>query len=195
MFGFYMDIGIGTAPRRAQPASRGSGIGITVMARVALIVHGVIRRQGEPLAIALPRMRTGEYCHPGDVLRVFARTREAVDWCAEAIEAHTTLREYVMVGRCRTVPSEHPGDWVEYRRYRIPGRSSRLTINRANRLRAGDKLPYLQVASRSTAQPFSLRVQPLRHSGPLDGQGEHLPDSYGLSLPSRPLALPDLAVL
>lgn len=187
---YYMDV-------QTSGMHRGARMGATataVISRAASVVHGIIRTHEITLALALPQLQVGERCHPGNVLRIFSRSPADLARCSESLAAHPVLRNYATLGEPTAVPSQHSGPWVEYRRFRIPGRSSRLTINRANRLRIGDELPYLRIASRSNGQPFSIRIQPLRHAGPIDAVPLGIPDSYGLSLPSRPIALPDLSV-
>jgi len=98
----------------------------------------------------------------------------------------------------RAVPEGYNGPWTEYRRYRIPGRSSRLTESRGRRIEAGNSLPFLHSHSKSNGQAFSIRVLAVPQiqalAPALDNTTGIAPDSYGLSVPTRPFAVPDLPV-
>ena len=165
-----------------------------VLARVFGLVHAVRQRQGIVLACAFPTMHMGHGCHPGNQLRLFGLARDVIDRVADELEAHPFVRDYVRLGRVRPVPENFNGLWTEYRRYRIPGRSSRLTESRARRIEAGNALPFLHSHSTSNGQAFSIRVMAISHGHALDIADGIAPDSYGLSLPTRSFAVPNLPV-
>lgn len=178
---FYADV---TARARVDEAT-GT---LQAVTRLVFVLHGAIRTLGSHYALALPAMRTGEFRHPGRVVRVFAETREQLDGLLDNVEAHAVLKHFA-IGRVRPVPADFAGPWREYRRFRTPGRSTSKPEWRARRLAEGDNLPYLRGASRSTGQAFSLRIQPLSADNRTD---ECRPDSYGLSGCERAFALPEL---
>ena len=165
------------------------------LARVFGLVHAVRQRKGLMLACALPTMHMGHACHPGNQLRLFGLTRDAVDQVADELEAHPFVRDYIRMGRVRAVPEAFSGPWTEYRRYRIPGRSSRLTESRGRRIEGGNSLPFLHSHSQSNGQAFSIRVLAVAHAQELDPRDAIAPDSYGLSVPTRPFAVPNLPVI
>ena len=188
----YFDVQFGgpTSPQRLQ-----GGAATMAMARGIGVLHASSRSEtGTPTAIALPGMRVGQGCHPGNLLRVFCQSREAADAIADVLEQSKFMRDYAHLGRVRQVSGEFSGPWVEYRRYRIPNRGSRMTEARARRLAHGDSLPFIHVASSSNGQVFSIRVQPIEHAAPPQTTHAWQPDGYGLSLPSRPFALPLIVV-
>lgn len=186
MTAHYFDLQFGgpASPQRLQ-----GGTATTALARGFALIHGARSAAGN-LAIALPGLRTGTGCHPGNVLRVFCLGRDAADATADQLEQHPFLRDYARTGRVRQVSETFAGPWIEYRRYRIPNRGSRLTEARARRMAHGDSLPFLHMASGSNGQAFSIRVQPIEHAAPPQACETWQPDAYGLSLPSRPFALP-----
>ncbi len=84
--------------------------------------------------------------------------------------------------------------WCSYRRYRIPTRRSERRADGTVRQRCiqfadQEQLPFFQLRSQSNGAHFGLRVHIL--PGQADGPACE-PDSYGLAVTSRPLALPDL---
>ena len=179
--------------------AQGAGVHATpIIARAFGLVHAVHQRQAIALACAFPTMRMGHACHPGNQLRLFGLARDAIDQVADELELHPFVREYVRMGRVRAVPEGFSGPWTEYRRYRIPGRSSRLTESRGRRIEAGNSLPFLHSHSKSSGQAFSIRVLALPHTQALpqslDKTTGIAPDSYGLAVPTRPFAVPDLPV-
>ena len=176
--------------------AQGTGAPSTpVMARMFGLVHAMRQRQAVVLACAFPTLHMGRGCHPGNRLRLFALTRDVVDQVADQLEAHPFARDYIRINRVRPVPDNFTGAWTEYRRYRIPGRGSRLTESRARRIEAGNALPFLHSNSKSNGQAFSIRVLAITHAQVLDNPSGIAPDSYGLSLPTRPFAVPNLPVI
>ena len=183
----YFDLQFGgpLSPHRLQ-----GGAATMALARGMAVVHANRNDAGAAPAIALPGMRVGHGCHPGNLLRVFCVNREVADATADLLEQNKFVRDYARLGRVRSVSEEFAGIWVEYRRYRIPNRGSRMTEARARRLAYGDNLPFIHMSSGSNGQAFSTRVQPIEHSAPPQGVHPWEPDAYGLAVPSRPFALP-----
>ncbi|CAK0764563.1 conserved hypothetical protein [Gammaproteobacteria bacterium] len=169
--------------------TKNEGFALPIMERTLGVLHGVFRQSPDCYAIALPQAQSGERRHPGAVIRVFAETREDLDRLVTTIQDFPVVRDYLMIGYPRSVPVGFNGPWREYRRYRITNRGSRLEKCREFRLQEASKLPYLRVVSRSTGHGFGLYVASVEGSQVDDCK----PDSYGLSVATRPFALPWLA--
>jgi hypothetical protein len=128
------------------------------------------------------------------VIRVFASSRDDLDGLAEQLLQSQPVRDYAVLGYPRQVPEDFAGEWLQYRRYRIPTRTSDRKEGapcRARRLQEADRrrLPYLLVHSSSTGQNFGLRFEVLpgaRNTEPCS------PDSYGLARASAPFSIPAL---
>lgn len=175
--------------------SDGEALSAPVLAGAALdVLHGAFRQQPGRYALALPGASPDEARVRNWTLRVFAGDRDDLDAFVAAISAHAVIRDYTRFGDPRPVPEGFSGPWIEYRRYRIPAqRSLRKPADtlRERRMRAAhrQKLPFFQMRSRSNAQCFRLFVQAVANeSGGIDCH----PDSYGLSVSSRPFAVPRL---
>lgn len=168
--------------------AKDEGLAMPVMERLMAILHGVFRQQPGKFAIALPGARTGRGRHPGNVIRVFAETRDDLDLLVTSIHDHHVIRDYVTLGDPRKVPPDFSGPWREYRRYRITNRGSRLDKCREYRLQQASELPYFRSLSKSTGHGFGVYVAPMEGEPADDCQ----PDSYGLSVSTRPFALPML---
>lgn len=184
---WYFNLTVSTATASGASAS---GAGVTALARLVHVLHRLFAKLDGKHALAFPEMRTGAYRHPGNIVRVFGETREQLDTLADHLETQPFVKDYAQVGRIRAVPVGLSSGFTEYRRFRTPGRSSRLQESRATRLKAGDELPYLHMASDSTGQRFSVYIEPIGHStAPSE---DCLPDSYGLSVYERSFALPNI---
>ena len=181
----YFDIEV----RGAASTGGGQMPALPVMTRLMGVLHGIIRDHPGKIAVALPRMKTGEFRHPGHVVRVFAEVQGDLDAVVDALSANERIQGYVSFGYPKKVPDDYSGPWKEYRRFRVPGNSSRLEKCRDYRLQAANKLPFFRYASKSNGHAFSLHVDCI------DGapSGDCQPDSYGLSVATRPFALPVLA--
>lgn len=180
----YCDIEI----RGAAGGGPGAMPALPVMARLVKVLHGIFADRPGQYALALPAMRTGEHRHPGHVARVFAENRDLLHDVQDALQRNERIHGYVLYGRPAEVPPDYAGPWIEYRHYRIPGTRSRLEKCRDYRLRHGDTLPYLRIASKNTGQAFSLYVEALPGTPSAGGE----PDGYGLSVPTRRFCLPDI---
>ena len=173
----------------------GEAMSAPVLAGVALeVLHGAFRHQPGRYALALPGASSDEAKMRNWTLRVFADSRDDLDSLVAAVADHAVIRDYTRLGYPRVVPEAFSGPWVEYRRYRIPAqRSLRKPADtlRERRMQAAhqQKLPFFHARSRSNAQSFRVFVQPLAGAA---GDAECQPDSYGLSVSSRPFAVPSL---
>ncbi len=160
------------------------------MAHLLQVVHGARMSRGIHFAVALPCMRQGENPYPGNMMRVFASQESDLALLLYDINANELLNGRVNAGKLHVVPADFAGPWVEYRRFRIPGRKSRTQETRARRMQIGDERPYLRLASKSTRSVHSVRIEEVRHaSNPVDGK-DFVPDCYGLSVSTRRFALP-----
>ena len=172
----------------------GEAMSAPVLAGAALeVLHGAFRRQPGRYALALPGVLMEEARIQHWTLRVFAGSRDDLDALVAAVADHAVVRDYARLGYPRLVPEAFSGPWIEYRRYRIPAqRSLRKPADtlRERRMQAAheQKLPFFQTRSRSNEQSFRVFVQALAGASGAECQ----PDSYGLSVSSRPFAVPRL---
>ncbi|MDP1606306.1 MAG: type I-F CRISPR-associated endoribonuclease Cas6/Csy4 [Rhodocyclaceae bacterium] len=180
----YFDIEI----RGAASAGAGQIPALPVVTRLISLLHSIFRDHPGRFAMALPGMRTGENRHPGHVVRVFTENRDDLYLIQDALQQNERIHGYVLYGRHNDVPENFDGEWIEYRRYRIPGTRSRLEKCREYRIKHADSLPYVRLGSKSTGQAFSLYFE-LR---PGEKTGDCEPDSYGLSIPTKRFCLPDI---
>lgn len=170
---------------------RAAGVPAAVVAGAALrVLHGAFKERPGRYALALPRFAD----QPFSKLRVFAGERDDLDELVQAVESHPVIRDYIQLGYPRKVPVDYDGTWTEFRRYRIPARRScrkpddDLRERRMQRAQT-ERLPFFIMHSQSTGQQFGLYVE-IRPAARPSSDG--IPDSYGLSVTTRPFALPDL---
>lgn len=174
--------------------------------RVIRRLHELIAQHPDTYALTFPHMKTGnlsgELPEIGNVVRVFASNREAVDLALDHLEIGLNGKESsshgLQVGRVRPVPDNHDGAWVSYQRFRIPARRGKSEQHqekrsrlRMKRLQEAKLLPYFILDSASTRQTFSLIVNPVWRDTKPDHSVEHC-DGYGLSSNEHPVWLPDL---
>lgn len=179
------------AAKYARPQGYGTTLPAPVIAGAMLkVLHGVFGQQPGRYALALPRYPDS----PFNALRVFASERDELDGLVQGVEGHPVIRDYAYIGERRKVPLDWSGPWREFRRYRIPSRKSGRkpddTLRERRMAQAEERrLPYFILHSRSNGQQFGLYLEVL----PADAMPDDCqPDSYGLSVASRPFALPDL---
>lgn len=169
----------------------GNGLPAPLLAGAALkALHGGFCAQPGRYALALPRYPDAPFA----ALRVFAAERGHLDELVQAVENHPAIRDYVLLGYSRLVPEGFSGGWSEFRRYRIPARRAGRKPGddlRERRMRQADaaKLPFFILQSRGNGQQFGLYLD-IR--SPAEPAQDCRPDGYGLSVASRPFALPDL---
>ena len=173
----------------------GESIPAPILAGAALdVLHGAFRQNPGRYALALPNVLPGKTNAPRRILRVFAGNRDDLDTLVAMIIGHPVIRDYTRIGYPRPVPTDFQGPWIEYRRYRIPAQKSLRKPDdtlRERRLQAAKEqgLPYFYARSRSTHQQFVLYVQAVASQ---TGSTECQPDSYGLSVSSRPFSIPQM---
>ncbi len=180
----YFDIEV----RGAASSGAGQIPALPVVTRLISLLHSIFRDHPSKFAMALPGMRTGEMRHTGHIVRVFTENRDDLYFVQDALQQNERIHGYVLYGRHSDVPENFNGEWIEYRRYRIPGTRSRLEKCREYRMNHADSLPYVRLGSKSTGQAFSLYFE-LR---PGEKTGDCAPDSYGLSIPTKRFCLPDI---
>lgn len=175
----YFDIEV-----RSSNMQEGALMALPVMARLMRNLHGYFAQHPDTFAIAFPRLRMGEHRHPGNVIRIFAENRDAFEDLVTWIENNTRIASYVAKSYPREVEKQKIIGWIEYRRYRIPSRSSRLQVCRDSRIKSSEQVPYLRIAS-SVGEAFSMHI--------IANEGIKTdicnPTSYGLS-GSKPFSLP-----
>ncbi|HLA36318.1 MAG TPA: type I-F CRISPR-associated endoribonuclease Cas6/Csy4 [Rhodocyclaceae bacterium] len=180
----YFDIEV----RRSERSGGAQATALPIATKLFYVLHGVFRLHPGRFALAFPKMRMGESRYPGDTLRVFADTRDDLDVVVDALKDNRALSELLRLGYAEKVPEDYAGRWMEYRRYRVPGTGSRLDKCRSYRLEASEKLPYFRTASKSTGQSFVVFVECRDGAASRDCE----PDGYGLSVATRPFAVPML---
>ncbi len=168
---FYFDIEV-----RASNMQEGSYVALPIMARLTRSLHGYFANHPDKFAIAFPKLRMGEFRHPGNIIRIFSEARENFDELVNWIENIPRIASYVCKKFPREVQDKNIIGWMEYRRYRIPSRSSRLQKCRDYRIFLSEQIPYLRIAS-SCGEAFSM------HLIAIEGSKSEIcnPTSYGLS--------------
>jgi hypothetical protein len=180
-----MDIKVYQGPANVERTAQGA----MNMRELMTVLHGVFRDNPARFALAYPEMQTGEFRHPGGIVRVFADYPDDLLALAHMVDHHGLLDFKVKVkAEVQKVPDDFGGPWVEYRRMRVPNQKSRLEKCREWCLGHVETLPHFDVHSRSTGQYFTVFVEPM------DGVSveDATPDSYGLSVKTRSFALPSL---
>jgi len=161
---------------------------LPVLGRLFSALHRMLRQEPGRFALAFPRLRTGQNRHPGNIVRIFSETSDRLVDVMVQLANNERLQGYVRYSPVRLVPENFEGPWIEYRRYRIPGNRSRLDRCRDYRLQQAQEFPFIRTASKSNRQAFSLHICAISSM-----RSEFCtPDSYGLSLATRPFALPDI---
>lgn len=159
---------------------------LPVMTKVVMILHSIQLRHPGQMALSFPGLIKGDNRHPGKVLRVFSETANHLIFSANSLKGKAGLESVLNCSQVIEVPKYFEGPWTEYRRVRVPNKKSRLIDARINKLEHVESLPYLRMASKSNGQGFSLHIDAIPSVKPL----QCVPDSYGLSVASRPFALP-----
>ncbi|QRX80826.1 type I-F CRISPR-associated endoribonuclease Cas6/Csy4 [Glaciimonas sp. PAMC28666] len=186
----YIDLRVISSLKSDRP----NGTAHDVMALLIKFTHAIAARQGFKHAVAFPQAKIGARPSPGNHARVFALARESLETLADELEKQQFIRDYVNIGRVKVLPSDFkPTAFVEYRRYRVPNRKSRLEASRAKRMAEADSLPHLRLNSSTSGHGFSLFLKPIHHETALCAEGTLVtfePDVYGLSVFTRRFALP-----
>mgnify|MGYP003607429016 CR=1 FL=1 len=159
-------------------------------------VHAIAANIGFAYGAAFPKAKVGDRVTTGDVVRIFAHDRSNLDALADRIEAQPFAKRFLKIGRIKTVEDADILGYVEYLRFRIPNRKSRLQESRERRMDEADEYPYINLTS-STGHDMTLRIKPIFHATEKceDAFSPGLPESfqpdiYGLSVFERRFALP-----
>lgn len=175
-------------------AERPNAMAHDVMALLIKFTHAIAARQNFRHAVAFPQAKIGARPSPGNHARVFALEKASLEGLADELEKQQFIRDYVNIGRVKLLaPDFQPTAYVEYLRFRVPNRKSRLEESRARRMAEADSLPHLRLNSSSSGHGFSLFVKPVRHETASCSEGLPVtfePDVYGLSVFTRRFALP-----
>jgi hypothetical protein len=170
---------------------KGGGLPRPVVAGAILrVLHGAFRRHPGKFALALPAKEKSNF----SCLRVFSQTRSDLDLLVATVESNPSIRDYGRIGYPRVIPEGYDGPWKRYSRFRIPTRKADRDPKdalRARRIAHADKhkLPFFILSSVTSGQRFGLYIE----VSPAElNREECMPDSYGLSVSTRPFAVPDL---
>lgn len=170
--------------------------------------HEMVKETHNPYAIALPFMKEGSdqfTAYPGHVIRVFASNETLLKDLIEQLrpdenspqtEISRRLLGYIGINATKQVDvTDQSGNWLAYRRFRIPNKKSVFTGARAKRLEEAKQWPYFCLKSQSQQTIFSLHVEKI----PIDknqraayAEDDFYPDYYGLSSKQRIVYLPDI---
>ena len=165
-------------------AERPNAMAHDVMALLIKFTHAIAARRGFKHAVAFPQSKTGAHPSPGNLARVFALDKASLELLADDLEKQQFVRDYVTIGRLKVLAPDYvPPGYVEYLRFRVPNRKSRLEESRARRMAEADTLPHLRLNSASSGHGFSLFVKPVHHESAIDAQG--LPAIFAPGLLSR----------
>jgi hypothetical protein len=172
---FYVDLEarIGSAPVHA-------------VGRLVWVLHGILRQDPGLCALAFPLLRKGPERRLGNLVRVFSDSDAKLGRILQLLSENEGLRGHVRYGTPTRVPENFDGAWIEFRRYRIPNRGSRLKQSRHSRLDTGENIPFLRTTSKNNGHSFSLHIDAVPGTKP----EMCIPDSYGLSVTTRSFALP-----
>lgn len=189
---FFIDLALRSSTRLPLPAAASQAL---------KVLHDGFQQQPGHYALALPDAPERALRR----LRVFAGSPSELESLAfRARNLPARISDVI------AVPKAYDGPWVRYHRFRISTRTSDVSgpwlkagqptderafnkpegMLRERRMRQAlaARLPYFEVQSASTQQQFQLIVEPIAAEGPITETPE--PDSFGLSVTTRPFALP-----
>lgn len=186
---FYLDIII-------CPGDAGANF---VRNRIMQKLHGFFghnKENGQCLyAIAFPSEEIQE--NRNTVLRIFSSTENELRRLKDEMRQIAICRDYAFFCEPAKVPDVFEGTWTRYMRYRIPttgsdrhacGGRSELRDRRIQKAMSF-RTAYFILHSSSSGSTFTLRVK-AEHAA--EENEDCMPDCYGLSVSSRPFALPDI---
>ena len=173
--------------------------GPVLRSRLLSVLHGLFARRPGTFAVAFPdekQLSSLPVLFSG-ALRVFASSRENMDWLAENARLHPWFRDYARLSYPQSVPDDFSGMWTRFVRYRIPSLSADRhegeaygSLRRRRMAEAGRAgMTYFILKSTGTGQRFSLVVS--REPGEAQYEECH-PNGYGFCVSSRPFSLPEL---
>lgn len=173
--------------------------GPVLRSRMLGLLHGVFAQRLGTFAVSFPDARQVPALPPllTGALRVFASSREDLDWLAASAFSHTWFRDYARLSYPCVVPADFCGEWIRFVRYRVPSLSSDRHKGeeyghlRQRRMESAHKrgLTYFILRSGGTGQRFSLLVNREQGEPQLE---ECAPNGYGFCVTSRPFSLPEL---
>jgi len=194
---FYSDIRI----KSGATIGEGGISTLPVATRLFSALHGIFYRYPGKFALAFPLMKEKEHRHPGHIFRVFFASEE--DWSIVfgELDKNEQIGSRIFMSKNPVrVPENFDGPWIEYRRFRVPGRKStrirgnaspdiKSPVVREKRLELAENLPFFVTKSRSTGQVFSLHIMKILSSRKDPGS----PDGFGLSTHANSFSLPMVA--
>ena len=178
----YFNIEVAGSSMQSAAASQS----LPVLARLLRTLHGYFSQHPHKFAIAFPRLRKGEFRHPGNVIRVFAEKLEDFVGLVAYLENDQRIWSYIRVDYPRMVDITKIKGWLEYRRFRIPSQKTRTLICRDHRIKVSEEVPFLRISS-SNKNSFSMHIDAI----PSEKTEKCEPTSYGLSGCTR-FSLPDI---
>lgn len=175
-------------------AKRSNAMAHDIMALLIKFVHAIAARKEFKHAVAFPQAKMGVRPSPGNHARIFAMERSSLDVLADELEKQQFIRDYVNIGRVKELaPDYQAASYIEYQRFRVPNRKSRLEESRVRRMAESDSLPHLKLNSSTSGHGFSLFMKLIRHETASCSDSLAVtfePDVYGLSVFTRRFALP-----
>ena len=172
--------------------------GPVLRGRILSLLHGAFAQKEGSFAVAFPPVSTVPPTSPlSGALRVFASTRDDLDWLAERLSPLPWFRDYARLTYARQVPEDFDGPWACYRRFRVPSLASdrrqgaeRGALRQRRMAEAETSgAVYFILQSATTRQRFSLIVQ-REETAPFSG--DCCPNGYGFSVTTRPFSLPEV---
>jgi hypothetical protein len=156
--------------------------------RLMAVFHGYFKQNPGKIAIYVDRTLKG--------IRVFSQSIDDLVHFVDAVKSHFVVRDYYAVGFPDAVDTEtFSGEWISLQGYNIPNRKSdslnaQGASRRDTRIAMANKegWEFFILRSQSNQTLWSESIRPV----PQSGFGSFEPNSYGISRPSRPVALPVL---
>ena len=141
-----------------------------IMALLIKFTHAIAAKQAFKHGVAFPQAKVGARPSPGNHARVFALEKSSLEALADELEKQRFVRDYVSIGRIKALASDYqPPAHVEYLRFRVPNRKSRLEESRARRMAEDVRAHHCEGRqggrSRRAAVAASLCVDPPRLVG------------------------------
>ena len=158
-----------------------------IISRLMSALHGIAAKHKLKYAVAFPDIETGRNARAGNIVQVFS-DQKTLNTITTEVEKNKNLKVNLHIRSAEEVPDQ-VDSWTQYRLFRIPNRNTRTQTTRENRIKKGQGLPYIQLASRTNGHSFSMRIQPVKTDTASDNCE---PNSYGLAVTSRLFSLPNV---
>lgn len=173
-------------------ATQGHGVMIAPLWATAMsVLHPYFAAHPDTFALDFPELQPGASArkppHLGQMLRVFAATREGCEALMDHLERHP-VAEYLSIGRIRGL-GKLGGPWVSLHRVRIAPRGQPDNRRRDLANQETSPSPFIRMRSRGNGHHFSLMLERRRR----DSLSYGVPNSYGLSS-EQWISLPDIQV-